>query len=94
MQKMIRKRVLVSILLFLSLFFLPWWITSVFAIVFLMKFNDPYEVVAVGFFIDYLYRVFSGHFVLDHLFLLVSAGMLLLSYFLKEHITFSRKTLG
>ena len=90
-DRQIKKRIVVSVCLFLSLFLLPWWLTSFFAIVFLLKFDSPYEVLAIGFFIDYLYRILSGNFLSDNVFFLSSCLLFLLSYFLKEHITFSRK---
>ncbi len=85
---MTKRRLLSICVLCVSLFFLPWWATVVFSLGFLLLFSTPYEVIAVGFFLDYLYRIPSDSFVRSHIFFLTGGLLVLLSYLIKEHFTF------
>ncbi len=49
------KRTIATVALFLSVFFLPWWITVLLAIVGILFIQNFYEVVVAGLLIDLLY---------------------------------------
>lgn len=53
------KRGFVGLLLILSPFVLPWWISFLLCISLIFFFDNLYEVIAVGVIIDYLY---GSHF--------------------------------
>jgi len=60
------KRIICDIILFLGIFFLPWWGTAILTFVFMILFRRFWEGVAAIFFIDSLYSLpaakFYGHF--------------------------------
>ena len=49
------KRITIDIILFLSLFIMPWWVSYAIAIVGIFFFADFYEIIALGFIIDIVY---------------------------------------
>lgn len=50
-------RILCDIVLFLSLFFAPWWGTAALAVIFMVLFNRCWEAVAAMIFLDTLYSI-------------------------------------
>ncbi len=48
-------RIFTGIVLFLSILFLPWWVSAVIAISAVFFFKSYYEIIAAGFLIDALY---------------------------------------
>jgi hypothetical protein len=49
---MIFQRIFFDILLFLSLFLLPWWVTIILGIVLIFRFKNFYEFIFICFLID------------------------------------------
>ena len=70
------KRILIDILLFLSLFYAPWWMTAFLSI----------EVIVVGFFLDFLYGTQDGSIFVSHIFFIIASCLVLITYPLKEHL--------
>ncbi len=86
------KRIIVDIAILLSLFFLPWWVPCLIAIL-ACWYCDFYEMIILGFLIDTFYA--SGHFfhVFSHA---VPYGFTLTAFFmlfalrkLKKRVRFS-----
>jgi len=50
------KRIAADIILFLSILFLPWWLTTAIALLFLFFFHFFIEFVIAGFIVDMLFR--------------------------------------
>ncbi len=50
-------RILCDISLFLSLFYLPWWFTTILGVVFLIYFNHFYEIIIIGALADMIYGI-------------------------------------
>lgn len=83
-----KRRIFSDCILVFSLFFLPWWATTIFTLGFLILFRHPWEVLVIGFFIDFLYRIPAPSFFSTHLFFLLASFLFVISYVLKEHFTF------
>jgi hypothetical protein len=77
----------ISLLVF-SLFILPWWVTVLVAVLFMAVYNSPYEVLPVGLALDYLYRVQSGDFIMDHALFIFIAVLFIISFLVKDHLSF------
>lgn len=56
------KRILCDIIIFISLFLAPWWVTVVLGTVFMVLFRRYWEGVVVAVFIDALYSVQTAKF--------------------------------
>ncbi len=48
--------IIIRIFIFISPFFLPWWISFIFAIAAVFYFNGYYDIVGIGFICDILYH--------------------------------------
>lgn len=84
------KRILLNIALFISIVYLDWWITLIFAICGVFIFDNFYEAVMSGFLIDLLYGTpsdtfFGFWFIYAILFTLV---YILCEYEIKKNIRF------
>ncbi len=88
MKTNISKRIGGAGILFLSLFFVPWWIGIILGILFVLFFEDPYEIFVYGIFLDGLYGIPQGNFFLTHIFFLCTSVFLILSLWVKEHLMF------
>lgn len=80
------KRILIDILLFLSLFYAPWWMTAFLSLGFLLLFSNPFEVIIAGFFLDFLYGTQGGSILSSHIFFIIASCAVLVTYPLKEHL--------
>jgi len=87
MKVIAKNRLMSGIILFLSVFFLPWWMTSLLALATLLIFPSPYEVLFIGIFLDALYVLPQSSLAESNLFFIISAVLFLLSFPLKERIT-------
>lgn len=56
------KRIIADAVLFLSIFFLPWYLTAALGIIFIFLFSKFWEAAGAGFFIDALYLEGFGIF--------------------------------
>ena len=82
-------RVIANIFLFLSVLFLPWWMTAIFIIAALFIFKNFYEAIAWGFFGDLLYGISIAAFFNFGLFLTLGAGTIFfIVEFLKKRIRY------
>ena len=88
MDNNIYKRIAALVGLALSLFLLPWWITTVFGICFVLFFKNPYEVFLLGIFLDGLYGTQKLYFVYTHIFFIGTVVVFLISMWIKEHLMF------
>ena len=83
------KRIICDIILFLGIFFLPWWGTVILAFVFMILFKRFWEGVIAMLFIDSLYSLptakFYGHF---GIFIVSAIVLLLIMENLKTRIRF------
>jgi len=83
------KRIIFDIVLFLGIFFLPWWGTVVLTLVFMILFRRFWEGVIAMLFIDSLYSLpsakFYGHF---GIFIISAIVLLLIIENLKTRIRF------
>jgi hypothetical protein len=50
------RRIFADIVLFLSIFFVPWWLVVAFAVVGLFTFSSFYEILFLGIVLDSLYN--------------------------------------
>lgn len=50
-------RIFCDISLFLSLFYLPWWLTALLGLIFLIYFNHFYEIIIIGAIADMVYGI-------------------------------------
>lgn len=84
-------RIIIDCVLFLSIFFLPWWVTLSLALITLFFIPQFIEFVIVGFILDILYsaplgRFFNFHFVLT----LATLGMFLFAGWVKTRLRWSQ----
>jgi len=88
MDNSIYKRAAALVFLMVSLFLFSWWITVSLGICFVLFFKSPYEVFALGIFLDGLYGTEQSSFLYTHLFFLGSALAFVVSMWIKEHLIF------
>ncbi len=55
MNKLVLKRIIANIILFVCILFAPWWLTIIFSIIFLFYFLDYYELIIAALFVDIIY---------------------------------------
>lgn len=85
------KRIFLDLVLFLSIFFLPWWLTLIAAGIMVYIFDSFFEILVVGFVLDTLYGI-GNQGVLWGLPLSISLSIFfLLSFFVKEHFVFNKQ---
>lgn len=81
-------RIVFNILMFLSVLFLPWWVTVIVAMVFLSKFK-AYEIIFWGVFADILYNASVPSFLnIEYLFTITFIVLLIISHYLKRRLMF------
>lgn len=81
-------RIVFNILMFLSVLFLPWWVTVIVAMVFLSKFK-AYEIIFWGVFVDILYSASVPSFLnIEYLFTITFIVLLIISHYLKRRLMF------
>jgi len=90
MSRKYYKRIMFDSALFLSLFFMPWWVTILLGVIFLYIFDSYFELLFLGFFIDVLYGKGNTGFLLGYPFTVLGSLFFLLSYGVKEHLVFTR----
>ncbi len=83
------KRSVIDVILILSAFMMPWWITALAACIALFYFESFYEIVVLGLIIDSLYnaavpRVHHIQFVMT----LGAIGIFFISVYIKERLRF------
>ncbi len=83
------KRIIADIVLFLGIFFLPWWVTVILTFIFIILFRWFWEGIIAMLFIDSLYSLpdvkFYGHF---GIFIVSAVILLLIIENLKTRIRF------
>jgi hypothetical protein len=52
---LLTARIFFNIILFLSVFFLPWWISILLGLIFVFIFSEYYEIIVLGLLLDSLY---------------------------------------
>lgn len=70
------NRFSLDILLILSIFLMPWWISTIFTVALLLYINSYYEAIFLGFFFDFAYSIptelfFGFRFVFSVLFIFI-----------------------
>lgn len=88
MKTSIAKRISASIFLFLSIFLVPWWIGIIMGMLFVLFFENPYEIFVYGIFLDGVYGVPVGGFFMTHIFFVGTVVFFVLSLWIKEHLMF------
>jgi hypothetical protein len=88
MKTSIGKRISASILLFASIFFVPWWMGVLIGMLFVLFFENPYEIFVYGIFLDGIYGLPEGGFFMTHIFFTGTVVFLVLSLWIKEHLMF------
>jgi hypothetical protein len=79
------KRIVSILILLAAILFMPWWLSVLLSLVFVLTFSNPYEVLFVGTILDSMYRLGSGGIFSDNLFFLSACAAFLLSFIVKEH---------
>jgi hypothetical protein len=82
------KRLFFDFILVFSLFYLPWWLTSILGMCFVLIFVNPFEVLVIGIFLDSLYGEPNTSFWISHVFFALSSLWILVSLWLKEFLIF------
>jgi hypothetical protein len=59
---MLKFRIVASVLLFLSILYLPFWMTVTLGLIFIFAFKDYYEALALFAFSDFVYAFPGGRF--------------------------------
>lgn len=84
----IAKRIGTLAVLLLSLFLFPWWVSVGFGILFVLFFEDPYEIFVFGIMLDGFYGVAADGFFSSHIFIVATALFFIFSIWIKEHFMF------
>ena len=86
------RRILFDILILLSLFLVPWWVTGILCVIGAFIFNDFYELVIAGLIMYSLYGVGSPRWIASTVWLpvMLIAVFFLISW-LKKSIIFYKK---
>ncbi len=64
-ESQLKKRVICDVILFCLVFLLPWWVSLILGLIFALSFENYYELLFLGIFIDSLYTTplaFYHHF--------------------------------
>jgi len=85
------KRILIDIIIFISIVVLPWWLSVVVLVVFIIYERHPYEVLFFGLFIDSLYGIPQERFLSFGWATLLAVAVFCLSFFVKERLLFYNK---
>lgn len=80
------KRVSFGVILILSAFIFPWWVSFLLSILGLFHFENLYEVIVVGIIIDSLYGTGISIYGFDMIFTLTLAVLMYLIINLKKQI--------
>jgi hypothetical protein len=88
MSSMLYLRIIFNVLMLGSILFLPWWVTVIVAVGFLLKFS-AYEVILWGVFADVLYSSSVISFYnIEFLFTIGAVTMFIIGYFIKKKLMF------
>ncbi len=89
-KKKIIKRIIITLLLFVSVFVLSWWGVVILSILFVTFFKNPYEVIVTGAMMDSLYS--APLLVSDSLnifYTIFFLTLFALSFYIKEKIIYT-----
>jgi hypothetical protein len=86
------KRLFFNGLVIMSAILFPWWFTCGLAIVGIFIFTSYFELLFVGIFLDSLYSLPHGTVFQVYFFTIIFGISFLLSFWIKEHLTFSNRT--
>jgi len=86
-----KKRILVDTLLLLSVFWFPWWVTCVFAVLATIVLEFFVESLIVGILLDTLYGISNTSFIKSFPLTLLFALIFLISFWTKDHFTFTNR---
>lgn len=84
------KRIIFSVVLFLSIFLFPWWVVIALSVFGIFAFKSFYEALIVGIFMDTLYGGTDGRFLSEHIMTIGLSIVFLASFVLKENFSFSK----
>jgi len=79
-------RIIIFVVLFCFLNLLPWWLVSVFLLAVVMYYDQYYELLFFGVWLDALYAVPDRFSISGHSFLLASAAVLIIVFFIKKRL--------
>lgn len=81
------KRVIFDVLMFLSVFILPWWITAILALVGIFLFKKFYEFLVVSAIVYALFAIPSTRFIASPFWYPLTIGIIYIGVqFLRRHI--------
>jgi hypothetical protein len=81
------KRIVFDIILFLSIFLLPWWITAILGLVGIFAFTQFYEFIAVGIIVHSIYAVPGHGFISSPIwFILIIFAIYMIIQYLRRYI--------
>lgn len=86
-----KKRISIDIILLLSVFLLPWWVTLLGTIVAIFFVRSFFESLVVGILLDILYGVPSISFIKSFPFSLALSFLFLISFWAREHFFLSNQ---
>jgi len=84
------KRIFLDSILFLSIFFLPWWITLIIGGALVYFFDSFFEILIVGLVLDTLYGIGNQGVLLGLPLTLSLSIFFLVSFLVKEHFVFNQ----
>lgn len=86
-----KKRFVVDVVLFFSVFLFPWWATLIGAVLATFSFDSYFEGLVVGILLDALYGVPARSFIWDFPLTLLFSFLLLISFWAKDHFIFANR---
>jgi hypothetical protein len=84
-----KRRIFFDVLLFISVFFLPWWISLGLITVGIFIFDLYYESLIAAFIMDGLYSLFGVSFLSTFPMTVGVSALFLVSFLVKEHFSFN-----